>query len=248
MMIGRNLADRYSSKARTEEIGEVVVEQQDISEVGARVKGVSFEARKGEVLGVAGWVRRRTDGAGPRRFRQPASGRRRCWACRPVCRQSLALPFHCWRAWLSHPGSERRGALHASRSHSHRGGRGSSTLSAPRSVSTADMKRRSPGSRIHNYAIAAIGGGGGCGASGGNQQKVLLGRWWEPVPHRASSSMSRPAASMSERRSNLRIVRQLARNGLANRPWMSSELPRCRPVRSGYRALRGAEDRRAGRP
>jgi ABC-type sugar transport system ATPase subunit len=55
MMIGRNLADIYPPKAQEGEVGEVVVDAKDIV-VGTRVKGVSFEARKGEVLGVAGMV------------------------------------------------------------------------------------------------------------------------------------------------------------------------------------------------
>ena len=55
MMIGRNLADIYPPKAQEGEVGEVVVDAKDVV-VGARVKGVSFEARKGEVLGVAGMV------------------------------------------------------------------------------------------------------------------------------------------------------------------------------------------------
>ena len=55
MMIGRNLADIYPPKAQKGEVGEVAVEAKDVF-VGDRVKGVSFEARKGEVLGVAGMV------------------------------------------------------------------------------------------------------------------------------------------------------------------------------------------------
>ena len=55
MMIGRNLADIYPPKAQKGEVGEVAVEAKDVV-VGGRVKGVSFEARKGEVLGVAGMV------------------------------------------------------------------------------------------------------------------------------------------------------------------------------------------------
>ena len=55
MMIGRNLADIYPPKAQKGEVGEVAVEANDVV-VGDRVKGVSFEVRKGEVLGVAGMV------------------------------------------------------------------------------------------------------------------------------------------------------------------------------------------------
>jgi ribose transport system ATP-binding protein len=55
MMIGRNLADIYPPKAQKGEVGEVAVEAKDVV-AGDRVKGVSFEVRKGEVLGVAGMV------------------------------------------------------------------------------------------------------------------------------------------------------------------------------------------------
>ena len=55
MMIGRNLADIYPAKAKNGEIGDVAIEAKDLV-VGTRVKGVSFQARKGEVLGIAGMV------------------------------------------------------------------------------------------------------------------------------------------------------------------------------------------------
>ena len=53
MMIARNLADIYPPNAQKGEVGEVAVEAKD---VGDRVKGMSFEVRKGEVHGMAGMV------------------------------------------------------------------------------------------------------------------------------------------------------------------------------------------------
>ena len=55
MMIGRPLADVFPSKAKTKPVGEPVLAAYDIWS-GTRVKGVSLEVRKGEIVGLAGMV------------------------------------------------------------------------------------------------------------------------------------------------------------------------------------------------
>lgn len=54
MMIGRELTQQYPQ--RTNEIGEVSFEVRDLTDGGEHVKEVSFQARKGEVLGFYGLV------------------------------------------------------------------------------------------------------------------------------------------------------------------------------------------------
>ena len=53
MMVGRDITDVYP-KAEAE-IGEVILEAKDI-QLGRRVRDVSFQLRRGEVLGIAGLV------------------------------------------------------------------------------------------------------------------------------------------------------------------------------------------------
>lgn len=54
MMIGRELTQQYPQ--RTNELGEVVFEVKNLTDGGVHVKDVSFQARKGEVLGFYGLV------------------------------------------------------------------------------------------------------------------------------------------------------------------------------------------------
>ena len=54
MMIGRELTQQYPE--RSNPIGEVTLEVKDIVDHNARVKGISFQARRGEVLGFYGLV------------------------------------------------------------------------------------------------------------------------------------------------------------------------------------------------
>jgi ABC-type sugar transport system ATPase subunit len=54
MMVGRNLEDLYG-KADERKIGQTVLEVKNLSQ-GKRLKNISFKARSGEILGVAGLV------------------------------------------------------------------------------------------------------------------------------------------------------------------------------------------------
>jgi len=55
MMIGRPLADVFPPKAKTKPLGEPVLAAYDLWS-GQRVKGVTLEVRKGEIVGLAGMV------------------------------------------------------------------------------------------------------------------------------------------------------------------------------------------------
>jgi ABC-type sugar transport system ATPase subunit len=54
MMVGRNLEDMYG-KASEQKIGQTVLEVKNLNQ-GKRLKNISFKARSGEILGVAGLV------------------------------------------------------------------------------------------------------------------------------------------------------------------------------------------------
>lgn len=54
MMVGRELKDLYPKYKG--ETGEVVLEVKDINDLGGKVKNVSFVAKKGEIVGIAGLV------------------------------------------------------------------------------------------------------------------------------------------------------------------------------------------------
>ena len=55
MMIGRRLADIYPPKPAGPSTADIVLAANDVW-VGERVKGVSLEVRKGEIVGLAGMV------------------------------------------------------------------------------------------------------------------------------------------------------------------------------------------------
>ena len=223
MMIGRNLADIYPAKAEAGEIGETVVDARDVV-VGARVKGVSFEARKGEVLGVAGMV-----GAGRTELAHAVFG---------------SLPLDSGSIRLAGQATDK-----PSPSRSIAGGLGfltedrkseglfmlldlAANVTAPvldtvgpsirldRSVEK-DLARK----QIQKYAIAAPGPEASvANLSGGNQQKVLLGRW--VISSRTALILDEPTrgVDVGAKVEIYRIIRQLARQGLAI-IMISSELP-----------------------
>jgi ribose transport system ATP-binding protein len=223
MMIGRNFADIYPPKARAQEIGEVVVEARDIV-VGARVKGVSFEARKGEVLGVAGMV-----GAGRTELAHAVFG------SLPLDGGAVRLAGQS----VGNPSPSRSIAGGLGFLTEDRKGEGlfmlldlAANVTAPVLDTVGSSIRLDRGiekeiakEQIHNYAIAAIGPQASvANLSGGNQQKVLLGRW--VISSRTSLILDEPTrgVDVGAKVEIYRIVRQLARNGLAI-IMISSELP-----------------------
>jgi ribose transport system ATP-binding protein len=224
MMIGRNLADIYPAKAAANEIGETVVDARDVV-VGARVKGVSFEARKGEVLGVAGMV-----GAGRTELAHAVFG---------------SLPLDGGSVRLA----GRRATHKPSPSRSIAGGLGFLTedrkgeglfmlLDLAANVTAPVLDTVGPSTRldrsieremarkqIQKYAIAATGPEASvANLSGGNQQKVLLGRW--VISSRTALILDEPTrgVDVGAKVEIYRIIRQLARQGLAI-IMISSELP-----------------------
>jgi ribose transport system ATP-binding protein len=223
MMIGRNLADIYPRKAAAAEIGETVVEARDVT-VASRVRGVSFEARKGEVLGVAGMV-----GAGRTELAHAVFG---------------SLPLDAGAVRLAGQSAGR-----PSPSRSIAGGLGfltedrkgeglfmlmdlAANVTAPVLDTLGSSIRLDRGrereiatKQIKNYAIAATGPQASvANLSGGNQQKVLLGRWVNSS--RTALILDEPTrgVDVGAKVEIYRIIRQLARDGLAI-ILISSELP-----------------------
>jgi len=176
MMIGRNLADIYPPKAQKVEVGEVAVEAKDVV-VGDRVKGVSFDVRKGEVLGVAGMV-----GAGRTELAHAVFG------SLPLDGGSVRLVGQA----VAKPSPARSIAAGLGFLTEDRKGEGlfmlldlAANVTAPvldtvgesirldRAVEK-DIARR----QISDYSIATTGPEASVvNLSGGNQQKVLLSRW-----------------------------------------------------------------------
>jgi ribose transport system ATP-binding protein len=223
MMIGRNLADIYPPKAQEGEVGEVVVDAKDIV-VGARVKGVSFEARKGEVLGVAGMV-----GAGRTELAHAVFG---------------SLPLDCGSIRLvgqavPKPSPARSIAAGLGFLTEDRKGEGlfmlldlAANVTAPVLETVGESIWLDRGAekdiaqkQIRDYAIAATGPQASvANLSGGNQQKVLLGRW--VISSRTALILDEPTrgVDVGAKVEIYRIIRQLARGGLAIIV-ISSELP-----------------------
>ena len=223
MMIGRNLADIYPPKARSDEVGDVVVDAKDVV-VGSRVKGVSFEARKGEVLGVAGMV-----GAGRTELAHavfgslPLEGGSVRLAGQPVKKPSPARSIAAGLGFLTED----------------RKGEGlfmlldlAANVTAPvlDQVGTSirlerGIEKEIARKQIRDYAIAATGPEASvANLSGGNQQKVLLGRWVNTS--RTALILDEPTrgVDVGAKVEIYRIIRQLARHGLAI-IMISSELP-----------------------
>jgi ribose transport system ATP-binding protein len=223
MMIGRNLADIYPPKAQKGEVGEVAVEAKDVV-VGDRVKGVSFEARKGEVLGVAGMV-----GAGRTELAHavfgslPLDGGSIRLVGQAVAKPSPARSIAAGLGFLT---EDRKGEglfmlldLAANVTPPVLDTVGAS-VRLDRGVEK-DIARR----QIRDYSIAATGPEASvANLSGGNQQKVLLGRW--VTSSRTALILDEPTrgVDVGAKVEIYRIIRQLARQGLAIIV-ISSELP-----------------------
>ena len=223
MMIGRNLADIYPPKAQKVEVGEVAVEAKDVV-VGDRVKGVSFDVRKGEVLGVAGMV-----GAGRTELAHAVFG------SLPLDGGSVRLVGQA----VAKPSPARSIAAGLGFLTEDRKGEGlfmlldlAANVTAPvldtvgesirlhRAVEK-DIARR----QISDYSIATTGPEASVvNLSGGNQQKVLLGRW--VISSRTALILDEPTrgVDVGAKVEIYRIIRQLARQGLAIIV-ISSELP-----------------------
>ena len=78
MMVGRELKDLYPKYKG--EAGEVVLEVKDINDLGGKVKDVSFLAKKGEIVGIAGLV-----GAGRTELARLLFGADRIESGRSIC-------------------------------------------------------------------------------------------------------------------------------------------------------------------
>ena len=223
MMIGRNLADIYPPKAQKVEVGEVAVEAKDVV-VGDRVKGVSFDVRKGEVLGVAGMV-----GAGRTELAHAVFG------SLPLDGGSVRLvgqavakpsPAHSIAAGLGFLTEDRKGEglfmlldLAANVTAPVLDTVGES-IRLDRAVEK-DIARR----QISDYSIATTGPEASvANLSGGNQQKVLLARCLMHTPNVLLLDEPTRGVDVGAKVEIYRIIRQLARQGLAI-ILISSELP-----------------------
>jgi ABC-type sugar transport system ATPase subunit len=223
MMIGRELADIYPPKPAEPPAGDIVLAASDIWS-GSRVKGVSLEVRRGEIVGLAGMV-----GAGRTEVAHAIFG------SEPLDRGTVQI------------GSQRH-TRHAPRQliaagvgflTEDRKGEGlfmlldiAANISAPLLSRVTrqfridrGLERRIANEQIAKYAIAAPGASSMVvNLSGGNQQKVLLGRWISSGHLALILDEPTRGVDVGAKMEIYRIIRELAAKGVAIL-MISSELP-----------------------
>jgi ribose transport system ATP-binding protein len=223
MMIGRPLADMFPPKAKAKAQGEPVLAAYDIWS-GDKVRGVSLEVRKGEIVGLAGMV-----GSGRTEIAHAIFG-------------SAALDR----------GSVRQGGANVAKPSPGRSisnGIGfltedrkaeglfmlqdiAANISAPILEDVGNgfrldtaSERKLAEEQIAAYAIAAPGPMASvANLSGGNQQKVLLGRWVNASGKALILDEPTRGVDVGAKIEIYKIIRQLAERGLAILV-VSSELP-----------------------
>jgi len=223
MMIGRKIADIYPRKPARPVESEIVLSATDVW-VGERVKGVSLDVRKGEIVGLAGMV-----GAGRTEMAHAMFG------SLPMDRGSVSMagrefmrptPRDSISAGIGFLTEDRkREGLFM-------------LLDVAANISAPMLRRVTRGWRVSRaaenrladeqiakYGIVANGPSAPvANLSGGNQQKVLLGRWVSSG--RLALILDEPTrgVDVGAKMEIYRIIRQLASDGLAILI-ISSELP-----------------------
>jgi ABC-type sugar transport system ATPase subunit len=223
MMIGRPLADMFPPKAARKPEGEPVLVAQDIWS-GAKVRGVSLEVRKGEIVGLAGMVGSgRTEiahaifgSAGLERGSVRQGG---VALSKPTPRQSIEQGIGFLTENRKEEGLFMLQDIAANISAPILKRMGSSLY-----LNTG-LERTLAEKQIATYAIAATGPGAAvANLSGGNQQKVLLGRWVTTSGTALILDEPTRGVDVGAKIEIYKIIRALADSGLGILV-ISSELP-----------------------
>jgi ABC-type sugar transport system ATPase subunit len=210
-MVGRDIASHYPEPGRR--LGEVALEVRDLR--GARVNGVSFELRYGEILGLAGLVgagrtelARALFGIDPIQsgeirvdsravsIRSPRDALASGIVLVPEDRQQQGLVmmqtvgFNLalpWtREWITGP------VLH----------NGKRAQIVDRAIRDFHIKTSGPEQRVANL-------------SGGNQQKVTVGKWMEHRPRILVLDEPTHGVDVGAREEMFRIIHRLVESGMA---------------------------------
>jgi ABC-type sugar transport system ATPase subunit len=223
MMVGRPLADIYPPKPVSAPAGEVVLAVERLSAAG-RVRDVSFEVRRGEVVGLAGMV-----GAGRTEVAHAIFG------SLPMSDGAVTIGGHRFTSLTPAQAiAAGLGLLTEDRK-----GEGlmllldiAQNITAPALDQVTrgwsvdrDAERRIALEEIRRYQIAAPGPDFPViNLSGGNQQKVLLGRWVRTC--RTVLILDEPTrgVDVGAKMEIYRIIRELAERGLGVLV-ISSEMP-----------------------
>ncbi|MGQ0669116.1 MAG: sugar ABC transporter ATP-binding protein [Actinomycetota bacterium] len=215
MMVGREVTDAFPSRAQR--AGTALLQVSDLS-VGAKLRGISFEARDGEILGIAGLMGsgRTTlakavfgaipvsvgsvvvDGTrGP--FRSPDQALRAGIAYLPEDRRREGLAIRKSVRWNSTLLGLRKalgGLLRLIRPEEER-------AIVQRAVSRLSIRTSPAGEDL----VARL--------SGGNQQKVVLAKWLEAGPRVLILDEPTRGIDVGSKEEIYRILRELAGQGLA---------------------------------
>jgi ABC-type sugar transport system ATPase subunit len=223
MMIGRQLADIYPPKTPKSAEAEPALVVSEIR-VGKRVKNVSFDVRKGEIVGLAGMV-----GAGRTEIAHAIFG------SAPMDSGSVTIGTKIF----SRPTPSESIAAGLGFLTEDRKGEGlfllldiAANISAPILEKVGgslwvdrSRERRIANDQIRRYAIAARSASAPVvNLSGGNQQKVLLGRWIGSSGIALILDEPTRGVDVGAKMEIYRIIRQLANRGLGVLV-ISSELP-----------------------
>jgi ABC-type sugar transport system ATPase subunit len=223
MMIGRQMADIFPPKRREPAGGEPIISVDDIR-VGSRVKGVSFEVRKGEIVGLAGMV-----GAGRSEIAHAIFG------SLPLDRGSVRLGGRTFTRPSPRQSIE-AGVGFLTENRKEEGLFMLLDIAANISAPVLDRmggllrfdhaaEKRAAEAQIRRYSVAARGPNAPVvNLSGGNQQKVLLGRWVGSSGNALILDEPTRGVDVGAKMEIYRIIRELAEQGLAIL-MISSELP-----------------------
>ncbi|HET7219236.1 MAG TPA: sugar ABC transporter ATP-binding protein [Vicinamibacterales bacterium] len=225
MMIGRALAAVFPKRTTpAAPVRDVAIEVRRVSNRSAGVHDVTFQVRRGEILGIAGLV-----GSGRTQLAEtifgltPADSGEILRDGRPVV---IASPADAIRAGIAYvPEDRRQHGVVLDMSIAHNASLASLDRVAPRGLIDAAAERRSAQRYVDRFRIKSASVDADVGTlSGGNQQKVALARWLATSPAVLILDEPTQGVDVGSKAEIHALMQELAEQGLAI-IMISSELP-----------------------
>jgi ribose transport system ATP-binding protein len=221
MMVGRRLEDFY--KRNTLTVGELVLDVRNMSD-GKRVKGASFQLRRGEVVGLAGLV-----GAGRTELARLIFGadkRKSGEISLNGKKLHINQPLDAVRAGIGYVPEDRKqqGVFLQMSSRDNIAMNIFGKYSKAGVVNFGEVNRRASSEvkalRVRTASLASK----AIGLSGGNQQKLLLARWLEIDPKVLILDEPTRGVDVGSKAEIYTLIQQLVEKGMCVL-FISSELP-----------------------
>jgi rhamnose transport system ATP-binding protein len=222
MMIGRELSTVFPK--RRIPLGDIAIELRGVSNAGAGIRNVSFDVRRGEILGVAGLV-----GSGRTQLAETVFGLTPADAGEILLRGTpirIGSPADAIRAGIAYvPEDRRQHGVVLDMSVAANTSLASLGRVSRRGLIDRGAERASAGRYVDRFRIRTASLDDEVGTlSGGNQQKVSLARWLATEPSVLILDEPTQGVDVGSKAEIHGLMQQLAERGLAI-IMISSELP-----------------------